>query len=169
MNKVDVIIECDLWEKESRFDFWELNLNNILDAIIKDRYFDKKQFSVNLLLTGNVEIKELNYKFRAQNKATNVLSFPQFSPETLSEIAGGGEIFLGDIAMAYEKILEESNNFNIEFFKRCSHLFVHGVLHLLGMAHADNQSGTYMENVEIKILNLFGIKNPYNYSERKDI
>lgn len=162
MGEVAVLTESDLWKSEDNFNSWKSNLNDIFDTIIEDEYCDKTRFFVNLLLTENNEIMNLNNKFRSKNYPTNVLSFPQFSsivPQFF--VKNQGEVFLGDIAMAYEKIKEESKEFNVGFFDRCSHLFVHGILHLLGMDHEDKQSEAIMENREIKILNSFGIQDPY--------
>ena len=63
--------------------------------------------------------------------------------------------------MSYEVIMEESKIFNKKFFDRCTHLFVHGVLHLLGMDHIEEDERLKMEFLEIKILENFCIKNPY--------
>jgi probable rRNA maturation factor len=125
--------------------------------------------SANLLLTNDERICKLNLSFRNNNRPTNILSFPQFETNDLKLLLVGkidttskiNEIVIGDIAMSYETIARESNMFSVKFFDRCSHLFVHGMLHLLGMEHEDPLRAEEMERTEIKVLESFGLKNPY--------
>ena len=116
------------------------------------------------MLTDNNRIANLNRNFRGNNNPTNVLSFPEYEPEffdTIETDIGGNEIFLGDIAMSYEQIYKEAVEYGINYFNRCSHLFVHGVLHLFGMDHVMQKDQEAMENMEIEILGKFNINNPY--------
>ncbi|MDR0744777.1 MAG: rRNA maturation RNase YbeY [Holosporales bacterium] len=162
MNRVAIIIESDLWKEKGDFESWISKLQSVFDTTVKEQFNIKNVFLVNLLLTGNNEMQNLNNKFMVKNNTTNVLSFPQFAPEYFLNMPYNcSEIFLGDIALAYEKIIEESGSFGIEFFARCTHLFVHGILHLFGIGHKNEQEEKHMQEMEIKILEQFGIKKPY--------
>ena len=110
------------------------------------------------------DIQILNRNFRNVNKPTNVLSFPEHETEFWNNLdisVETSEIFLGDIAMSYEQIMRECREYSINFFDRCSHLFVHGVLHLFGADHIEPKEQEEMESMEIEILKKFGMKNPY--------
>jgi probable rRNA maturation factor len=96
-----------------------------------------------------------------KNSATNVLSFPQFGVSEIDSALRSGGHVIGDIFLAYGKIAQESREFEVPFFDRCTHLFVHGVLHLMGMDHVLQPEEEEMENLEICVLEAFGIKNPY--------
>lgn len=149
-----------MWEYQNQFNKWQQLIVDVFNKIMEMNMCSN--CSVNLLLTDNNTIKQLNRDFRNIDKPTNVLSFPQIKPndnkKPLSELK---DINIGDLAMSYDVILDEATQFNKPFFDRCTHLFVHGVLHLLGMDHIEEDERVKMELLEIKILEYFGIKNPY--------
>lgn len=149
-----------MWEEQTQFNTWQKLIANVFSKIM--RKYKCSNCSVNLLLTDNSTVKQLNRNFRNIDKPTNILSFPQINPdsngEPLSQLIN---MNIGDLAMSYDVIMEESKSFNKQFFDRCTHLFVHGVLHLLGMDHIEEDERLKMESVEIEILKYFGINNPY--------
>lgn len=110
--------------------------------------------AVNVLLTDDSAIRELNRRWRGQDKATNVLSFP-------SPPLPGSPRQLGDIALAYETVAREAEQEGKTFADHASHLVVHGVLHLLGHDHADETEADAMEAVERRALASLGISDPY--------
>lgn len=149
-----------MWEEQNHFNTWQKLIVSVFNKIMEK--YRCSNCSVNLLLTDNNNIRQLNKDFRNIDKPTNILSFPQINAnnngEPLSQLEN---INIGDLAMAYDVIKEESELFNKPFFDRCTHLFVHGVLHLLGMDHIEEDERLKMESVEIEILKYFGINNPY--------
>ena len=110
--------------------------------------------SFNLVFITKAEIQDMNKRFAGKNKPTNVLSFP--SNEDLTE-----ERFLGDIAICSELIIEEAISQGKETQDHLIHIFVHGVLHLLGLDHEEHSSEQQMESLEIKILKKIGVADPY--------
>ena len=108
----------------------------------------------NLAFLTKAEIQDMNKRFSGKNKPTNVLSFP--SNEDLTE-----ERFLGDIAICSELIVEEAISQGKETQDHLIHIFVHGVLHLLGFNHEELSSAQQMESLEIKILKKIGVADPY--------
>ena len=159
MSDLTVILEDPIWKKQRGFEVWEVRLQEIFHIVLENAEYNSAKFSANLLLTNNAELQELNSRFRAKNVPTNVLSFPQIIDKTL--FLKKKEQILGDIAISYEKILEESREFGIDFFDRATHLLVHGILHLLGFDHIQEKERETMENLEIKILKFVGIDDPY--------
>ena len=107
-----------------------------------------------ILLTNDAEIKTFNAQYRAKNKPTNVLSFPD------GDVVDG-VTQLGDIALAYETITREAAEQGKLLKHHISHLSVHGVLHLLGYDHEADRDAKAMETLEIAILARMGIANPY--------
>jgi probable rRNA maturation factor len=116
---------------------------------------------VTLLLSYDLEVKELNKIYRNKDKPTNVLSFPLLEPQSLDfskkEPSQKKVILLGDIALSYDRIEEEHEN----FCDHARHLFIHGLLHLFGYDHILDQDAKTMEEIEIDILASYSIKNPY--------
>ena len=157
-NILNICINSDTWQTEDKFNEWQNTLSKVLDATIKT--MDLKNCEVNLLLTDNDEIQQLNCDFRNIDAPTNVLSFPQY--EALEEfVPDPNNMCIGDIAIAYETVKSEAIEFNKPFFDRCTHLFVHGTLHLLGLDHVEVDERTEMERIETEILAQFNIKDPY--------
>ena len=71
------------------------------------------------------------------------------------------EFFLGDIIFSIETICREAKRDNKSVNNHLIHLFVHGVLHLLGYDHKTEKEAKKMENLEIQILETLQINNPY--------
>ena len=97
---------------------------------------------------------ELNNYYRKINASTNVLSFPNSSNSK-------NEFFLGDIILSLETINKEATRDNKNINNHLIHLFIHGVLHLLGYDHETEEEAKKMENIEIKILRKLQVDNPY--------
>jgi probable rRNA maturation factor len=116
---------------------------------------------VSVLLASNEEIRELNRKWRGQDKATNVLSFPA-SPSPHAGLPGGPPPVLGDIALAFETIADEAERDRKSFPDHLAHLVVHGYLHILGYDHESVAEAEIMERLEADILGGLGIADPYS-------
>jgi probable rRNA maturation factor len=111
-------------------------------------------FEVTILLTDDAEMRALNKTWRGKDKPTNVLSFPA------GEAPGDGGA-LGDIAIAYETAAKEAADARLTLEDHVSHLVVHGLLHLLGFDHLEDDEAQRMENLERKVLASIGIADPY--------
>jgi len=126
-----------------------------------------KQIELSISLVSNAQMKKINLQFRGQNKATNVLSFP-FLDEAkirknglLKHIENFDYVMLGDIVLSLEIIEKEALLAKKSLKEHISHLLLHGILHLLGHDHENEQDAKVMEKLEIAILQKIGIKNPY--------
>lgn len=109
-----------------------------------------------LLLTDDAAMRALNRRWRRKDGATNVLSFPAQMP-----LIPGQTRHLGDLALGYETIVREAEAEGRGVPDHVAHLVVHGVLHLLGRDHEDEDEAEAMERVEIEALALLGISDPY--------
>ena len=109
---------------------------------------------ISIVLADNERIQALNGAYRGKDKPTNVLSFPQDGPG-----------MLGDVILAYETIEREAAEQDKSFEDHTAHMLVHGILHLLGHDHEQDDEAEKMEKIEIKILDTLGIKNPYESGE----
>jgi probable rRNA maturation factor len=116
----------------------------------------REDVEISVLLTDDAGVRDLNRDWRGQDKPTNVLSFP--APE---QPGLPGPRHLGDIALAFETLLRESEAESKPFANHFLHLVVHGTLHLLGYDHELEAEAEIMEALEVKALATLGIADPY--------
>ena len=110
---------------------------------------------VNLKITDTDEITHLNNTYRAKNKPTNVLSF--INDDVSKDITNN----LGDIAICYEYVEKEAKDEGKNLNDHLIHMLVHGLYHILGYDHENNEGASVMEAKEINKLKELNIKNPY--------
>ena len=94
--------------------------------------FEKIEYAceINIEITDNPGIRQLNKEFRGKDQITDVLSFPmmEINPENSA-------MMLGDIIISGERAKEQSEEINQSFERELMFLTVHSVLHLLGHDH----------------------------------
>ncbi|WP_461810153.1 rRNA maturation RNase YbeY [Faecalimonas sp.] len=123
---------------------------------------------VNLLLTMNKEIQQMNAEFRQIDKATDVLSFPMIDFETIGDFnfleeddsyfnCDTGEIMLGDIVISKEKVIAQAEEYGHTIKREYAFLIAHSMLHLLGYDHMEEQERLEMEKKQKEILEQLGI------------
>lgn len=118
---------------------------------------------VNLLLTGEEEIREMNHNFRQIDRVTDVLSFPMldyekagnfdifeemdevFNPET-------GELVLGDIVICKEKVFAQAEAYGHSVQREFAFLIAHSMLHLFGFDHMVDEEREIMEAKQREIM-----------------
>lgn len=127
-------------------------------------------FEATLLVTSAKKIKALNYDYRGQNKATDVLSFPQLEPAQLKRAAALAKkakatLYLGDIVLCMDVVKRAATKQKKALNHHLTHLVVHGLLHLLGYDHVTAARAKRMENLERSLLAELGIANPYAMEE----
>ena len=132
---------------DKRWNKYKIDFNKIANAVVGNDYKDSE---VSVILTNDREIQKINKQYRNINKPTNVLSFEL-----------GDDILLGDIYISFDTVKKEAKAENISVQNHTAHMLVHGVLHLLGYDHINDQDANVMEGKEIKILGKLNIKNPY--------
>lgn len=103
------------------------------------------------------EITQLNHLYRKKNQATNVLAFPATYPENI-ELEYP---LLGDIIVCPVVLKQESQTLNKPLTAHWAHIVIHGVLHLLGYDHIEEDETTKMQAIEIELLAQLGFDNPY--------
>jgi len=105
------------------------------------------------------EMRTLNSRYRGHDRPTNVLSFPAHLPASVrAQLATDP---LGDIVMCAPLVSSEAQTQGKPLAAHWAHLTVHGVLHLLGYDHQDDDEAAAMEALEIQCLGKLGISNPY--------
>ena len=98
---------------------------------------------INILLTDDEGIREVNRDMREIDRATDVLSFPMFNlapgehPEEWDADPDSGPVPLGDMCISVERARAQAEEYGHSFEREICYLAVHSVLHLLGYDHLD--------------------------------
>lgn len=162
---LEVAIDADPeWDSSSR---WTALVRTAAEAAIAESAFPllskgSRAVELSVRLTGDEEVRALNSQWRGQDKATNVLSFPQMAPGELESVGDSGpELMLGDVVLAHGVCEREAQKQAIPLEDHAAHLIVHGTLHLLGYDHGDDAKAEEMERREVSALRRLGIADPY--------
>ena len=103
---------------------------------------------INVEITDNSGIQQLNKDYRGKDYPTDVLSFPMNEPNPEN-----GLIILGDIAISIEKAKEQSEELNQSLERELMFLSIHATLHLLGYDHElSEQDDLIMREKQRKII-----------------
>ena len=125
--------------------------------------------SINVLLTDDTGIRDMNRDFRGIDRATDVLSFPMLSFETPADFSGveedpsdyadpeTGELVLGDIVISCERARAQAAEFGHSLKREVAFLTAHCMLHLCGYDHIDEAERSVMEQKQEEILTKLGI------------
>ncbi len=101
------------------------------------------------------ESQSLNHQYRGKDQATNVLSFPSEIPDFVASD------HLGDLAICSQVVAQEAAAQNKAVNDHWAHMTIHGVLHLLGYDHIEDEEAEQMEALETSLLASLGISDPY--------
>ena len=152
---VDVSISEELVSDTGELSDDDVPEPELLQSWAAAAYLGETPAVASLLVTTAEEVRSLNKQYRDKDKATNVLSFPMQSPEEIDVR------LLGDIVLCAPVIKQEAEQQSRSEASHWAHMVVHGMLHLQGYDHIDNDDAQQMEQVEIDILSQLGFSNPY--------
>ncbi len=120
-----------------------------------------RDLEISVVLANDDLMQVLNREYREKDKPTNILTFANLDE---GDVPAEGVVPLGDIIMSYDTINKECLEQDKFLLDHVKHLTVHGVLHLLGFDHQNDDEATDMETLEIRILEYLGVQNPYTGS-----
>ena len=128
-------------------------LNNYLNFLVKKRNLEDAIF--NIIFVTSEKIHEINKEYRNVDRVTDVISFAlEDSIEGYVE-----EIrMLGDIYICVEKMQEQAELYNHSVLREMCFLTTHGLLHLLGYDHMEEDDEKVMFSLQEELLNEYGIK-----------
>jgi probable rRNA maturation factor len=154
--QVDVQVAADLSSvpEKSEIQTW---LEQVIAQVGTDT---DRDVEISVKIVDEVEGQELNRRFRQQESATNVLSFP-LADASLKDVAIDSPLALGDIVICEPVVAREASEQGKRNADHWAHLLVHGALHLMGYDHETDIEAQEMETLEARILALGGVENPY--------
>jgi probable rRNA maturation factor len=147
MNNVEIqtIFASAGQPSEAQIQLW---IDTALEAVNQDT-------EIVVRIVDELESAELNEQYRHKSGATNILSFAVDIPE------GIDLNLLGDLVVCAPVLEQEARQQNKILAHHWAHIIIHGVLHLLGYDHLNDEQAEQMENKEIALLQKLNIPNPY--------
>ena len=124
----------------------------IIDVLTKEYESDREVY-VSVLLTGNEEIQRVNRDFRGKDMPTDVISFAYHDND---EADNGLYDSLGDIIISLERVEEQRKDYGHSFKREFYYVLTHGLLHLMGYDHMEEEEKKVMRVKEEEILKEYG-------------
>ena len=157
-------------ENETGRDF-PFDLEEVLRLVITEALKHEAcpyETEVNVVITDNAGIQEINREYRGIDAATDVLSFPMAeypAPADFSELSqdpdlfepDSGELILGDIMISAERAEEQAEEYGHSLKREMAFLTAHSMLHLMGYDHMSDDERVVMEERQEEILQALGI------------
>jgi len=148
MESSSVTIDCPLnvTEWENWFQIWLNHLHPYLPTA--------SSYELSLRLTNDTEIQTFNTEYRSQNQPTDVLAFAalEVNCPLPAELLSSQSLYLGDIVISVETAHYQAQQQGHSLKTELGWLATHGLLHLLGWDHPDDQSLTGMLNQQRVLL-----------------
>ncbi|MFT6987061.1 MAG: putative rRNA maturation factor [Psychromonas sp.] len=124
-------------------------------AIVAGSEKEREEAELTVRIVDYEEGRQLNFQYRNQDKATNVLSFPFQNPPGITLP------LLGDLIVCKDVVENEAKEQDKTLTEHWAHMLIHGTLHLLGYDHIIDQEALEMEALETKLLIELGFADPY--------
>ena len=148
---LDIDITYNIEKIDDFFD--EKKIKEFVSYILKDEYrgdFDKNEYYLSLLITTNAQIQETNREYRQKDDPTDVISFAYNETENFGTVN-----MLGDIVISIERVKEQSSEYGHSDEREFYYVLCHGILHLLGYDHIEEEDRVIMRKREEEILSKF--------------
>ena len=157
---MDLVVDfnCDLTDEKYNMFVDELYEDNYIENYIKkvlelEEVESDRPLYLSLLLTNNQNIQVINRDFRDKNTPTDVISFAYHETEDFNI---GPYDTLGDIIISLERVEEQAAEYNHSFKREFYYVLTHGILHILGYDHIEEEDKKIMREREEAILSSFG-------------
>ncbi|MCX7923514.1 MAG: rRNA maturation RNase YbeY [Clostridia bacterium] len=159
---MEVLIENLQNKIEVTEDFYGI-LNKAIDLSLELEGFTIPS-EISVILVDNEMIREINNEHRKIDKATDVLSFPMADiyEGKLNENEGDYDrdenlLLLGDIVISMEMVEKQAQEYGHSFERELAFLTTHGVFHLLGYDHMDDEQEKRMLGKQEDVLAKMGL------------
>ncbi|MBP6062714.1 MAG: rRNA maturation RNase YbeY [Fusobacteriaceae bacterium] len=131
----------------------EEKLKKYIWEVIHDEYEPEKPVYISLYITDNESIQEINKNYRGKDMPTDVISFAYHETDDFNI---GPYDTLGDIVISLERVEEQCKEYGHSLEREFFYVLTHGLLHLLGYDHIEDEDKAEMRVREEEILNKFG-------------
>lgn len=136
--------------------------NNLIEKVITECFNTEKmenyKLYISVTLTNPENIRKLNKQYREIDKETDVLSFPMFEKNEISELDKlEHEEALGDIVISIDRVKEQAIEYGHSFERELAYMLVHGFYHLMGEDHIKEEDKVIMRAKEENVLEKLNI------------
>ena len=151
-------MELDFNSKYSECESYENFYLELMDVAFKKLKL-KCDPIVSVSIVDNRYIHKINKKYRHIDRPTDVISFAFLDNENNYDkiLFSPGPVVLGDIYISLEKAKEQAEEYGHSLHRELSFLFVHGLLHLLGYDHMNEEDEKVMFQLQEEILSIKGV------------
>lgn len=151
-------VEVDFTELPALAGRWDQGtLRKLVQTIIR-REASTGHFALSLHLVDDETIRELNRSRRGIDAPTDVLSFPLQDPMGLRFVLPPGQpLHLGDVVVSYPRAVAQAEEYGHSLERELAYLVAHGVLHLLGYDHEQEDERRIMREKEEAALGELGL------------
>ena len=127
-------------------------LEDYIKYVVKELDIENAIF--NIIFIDNKEIRKINREYRNVDRETDVISF---ALEDNMDVVYEDFRLLGDIYISYEKAIEQAELYNHSVKREVFFLATHGILHLLGYDHMEEEDEKVMFGLQNELLDGYGI------------
>lgn len=146
----NIEITYDITDIEEFMD--EEKINEFVDMILEHEETENIENTyVSFLVTTNEVIQNINKEYRGKDSATDVISFAYNETENV-----GPFDILGDIIISEEKVREQAKEYGHSVEREFYYVLCHGMLHLLGYDHIEEEDKKVMREKEEQLLKEIG-------------
>ena len=150
---MNVLISCD--PEELTVD--EITIPTIEAAAVKvSELYGLDNAELSVTLTDNEHIHVINREYRGVDRPTDVISFA-LNESDEPEIEDAEINILGDIIISLERAAEQAEEYGHSYRREIAFLTVHGLLHLLGYDHMEEDERLEMEEEQRVVMEALGI------------
>ncbi len=129
-------------------------LTALIDRLLAEQGFHEGE--VGIILADDSYLHALNRKYRGRDAPTDVLSFCFLEEEYNGNNVDGCEFAVGDIYISVDRACEQAEQAGHSLEKEVALLAVHGLLHLLGYDHEQDDDARLMRKKELELLKEMG-------------
>lgn len=149
------MLELDITYEIAKVDefFDEDKITEFVSFILEKEFGDEvqeKEYYLSLMITTNEAIRKINREYRDKDMPTDVISFAYNETENI-----GPMNMLGDIVISMDRVREQSSEYGHSDEREFYYVLCHGMLHLLGYDHIEEEDKRVMRKREEEILEKF--------------
>jgi len=159
-------VEINIFSENTGWDINEKKFINIAKKILKyylslPEVYEKSclsayeydTISFDFVYCDSKKTHEINIEYRNKDYAADIITFAMFADTAPEErFVFDGEIYLGEIIIAFDKVIETAKKKKITKEEELSFLISHGILHLLGFDHETEEDYNFIINLQNKVL-----------------